>query len=535
LRTRGLRPLTSLIALLALADALLWSGALPSAVPRPSPGVTHGTTAREATTASFILAQATGTRARAPNATRPAAGAPNLGSFLMLADIHFDPFADPAIVPLLAAAPVDKWAAILQSSQASSSPSSLPGAKAARGLAPPASVAALGKGTRDSNYALLSAALAAARSSGTSYDYVLVAGDFLAHEFRSKYRAQKLADQDFLDFANKTMVFVSRTIQMAFPKVSVFGVVGNGDSACGDYAEPPHSALFARLATEWNVVASRPEAARDFAAGGYYAVPHPTVPNQELIVLNSTFWSSLYHAGCAAPADAPGEAPGDIEMAWLNQRLQEAQLAGKTAVLAMHIPPGFDAFNSSRESDCAKPAALWKTKYTADFLETVEKYQATLRGAYAAHLHRDDFRVFSGGSGPFLPLHVLPPISPIYLNNPAFEVGRYDRHTGALADYSVIYLRNFSQAAAAEAPDWGREYTFTSAYSLPAYSAANLAALAAAMSTKPAVRNEFLDFYTVHNAISSIVATKDWPYYTCAQTQFRPEDYARCACAPASQ
>ena len=445
----------------------------------------------------------------------------------MLADIHFDPFADPAIVPRLAAAPVDKWTAIFQSSLRS--PSSPPGVEASPGpLSPISPAASLTNGTHDSNYALLAAALAAARSSGTSYEYVLVAGDYLTHDFRLKYRAQKLADQDFPDFAIKTMVFVSRTIQAAFPKAPVFGVVGNNDSACGDYAEPAHSALFAALAAEWNVVSSRPDAARDFAAGGYYAVPHPTVPKQELIVLNSTFWSSLYHAGCSSASDAPG----DVEMAWLKQQLQQAQLAGKTAVLAMHIPPGFDAFNSSRENDCAKPRALWNSKYTNDFLDTIDKYQAILRGAYAAHLHRDDFRVFTGGARPFLPLQVLPSISPIYLNNPAFEVGRYDRATGALADYSVIYLKNLSQAGVAEPPDWGREYTFGTAYNLPSYSASNLASLAAAIRTKSAVRNEFLDFFAAHNAISSIVATKDWPYYACAQTQFRLEGYARCACAP---
>ena len=241
--------------------------------------------------------------------------------------------------------------------------SSPPGVEASPGpLSPISPAASLTNGTHDSNYALLAAALAAARSSGTSYDYVLVAGDYLTHDFRLKYRAQKLADQDFPDFAIKTMVFVSRTIQAAFPKAPVFGVVGNNDSACGDYAEPAHSALFAALAAEWNVVSSRPDAARDFAAGGYYAVPHPTVPKQELIVLNSTFWSSLYHAGCSSASGRSGDAPGDIEMAWLKQQLQQAQLAGKTAVLAMHIPPGFDAFNSSRQNDCAKPTALWNNQ-----------------------------------------------------------------------------------------------------------------------------------------------------------------------------
>ena len=455
----------------------------------------------------------------------------------MIGDIHFDPFADPAIVPRLSAAPVDQWPAIFESSlQSLSSPVNT---AASPGPPPPISVTALAKGTRDSNYALLASALAAARGSGASYDYVLVTGDYLTHDLRLKYNAQNLADQGFSDFAIKTMIFVSRTIQAAFPKTPVFGLVGNDDSACGDYAEPPHSALYAALATQWSVVAARPatarpSAARDIAEGGYYVVPHPVVPNQELIILNSVFWSSLYHAGCSA-APERGDAPGDVEMSWLRQQLQQAQRAGKTVVLAMHIPPGFDGFNSSRQNNCSQPVTLWKPQYTAEFVATIDQYHAILRGAYAGHLHRDDFRLFTGAAGPFLAVHVVPPISPIYLNNPAFEVGRYDRQTGALADYTVIYLKNFSPAGRAAPPDWVAEYTFGSAYGLPVYSAANVATLAAAIRATPAVRNEFLDFYAAHNAISSIVATKDWPYYACAQTQFRVEDYANCACPHASK
>lgn len=39
--------------------------------------------------------------------TAAAAAAPATGRFLALSDIHFDPFADPAIVPKLIAAPAE--------------------------------------------------------------------------------------------------------------------------------------------------------------------------------------------------------------------------------------------------------------------------------------------------------------------------------------------------------------------------------------------------------------------------------------------
>jgi sphingomyelin phosphodiesterase acid-like 3 len=195
---------------------------------------------------------------------------PHQGAFLILSDIHFDPFADPSLVPRLAASPASAWSAIFRSSRNN----------------------ALSRNSRDSSYWLLASAIVAARDSGMGYDYVLVTGDYLAHDFQSKYRAQKLADKDFQAFTIKTITFASRMIQTAFPGTPVFGVLGNNDSTCDDYGESPRSALFSALAGEWGVIASRPDAALDFANGGFYAVPHPTVSKQQLIVLNTTFWLS---------------------------------------------------------------------------------------------------------------------------------------------------------------------------------------------------------------------------------------------------
>lgn len=440
----------------------------------------------------------------------------NQGAFLLISDIHFDPFADASLVSRLAAAPASAWEAIFQSS----------------------SNHALSQDSRDSSYWLLASAIAAAQGSGVHYDYVLMTGDYLAHDFRSEYRAHHLADGDFQSFTIKTMVFVSRILQSAFPKAPVFGAIGNNDSTCDDYAEPPNGALFSTLASEWSAVAARPGAAKDVAAGGFYAVPHPTVPNQELIVLNSTFWSTHYHAGCTPPAhesDASQD-PGTLEMKWLTRKLQETQRAGKTAVLVMHIPPGVDAFNSGTQNDCARITSFWKPEYVDAFLATTKHYRDILRDSYAAHLHRDDFRIVTDGGTPFLQVHLAPSISPIYLNNPAFEIGVYDRKNGALADYTVVYLKNYAQAGATESPDWAKEYAFRQAYNASRLSPASVSAVAAAIRTQPAIRAEFFDFFSAHNAVASIVSSKDWPLYSCAQTQIRASDFAACACpSPAAK
>src|SRR5579871_5474281 len=146
------------------------------------------------------------------------------GAFLVLSDLHFDPFADPRLVPKLAAAKVEEWESILR----------------------PAGSQGFAQYGSDSNYALLIAALKAAREYGARqrYDYVLVTGDYLAHRFKEKYQ-QLIAGDDaaYAAFVVKSMVFVSRLVQQSFPNLPVFGSLGNNDSVCGDYELSPGNAF----------------------------------------------------------------------------------------------------------------------------------------------------------------------------------------------------------------------------------------------------------------------------------------------------
>jgi hypothetical protein len=86
---------------------------------------------------------------------------PGQGVFLIVSDLHFDPFADPAIVKELVAADVQAWPAIFESSK-------LPG---------------FAQYGNDSNYPLMASALEAARRILPRPDFVLYPGDYLAHEF----------------------------------------------------------------------------------------------------------------------------------------------------------------------------------------------------------------------------------------------------------------------------------------------------------------------------------------------------------------
>ena len=71
------------------------------------------------------------------------------------------------------------------------------------------------------------------------YDYVIVTGDFLAHNFDARYRqCVGGGDEAYRKFASDTISFVDGMIAKALPGVPVFAALGNNDSDQGDYAEP---------------------------------------------------------------------------------------------------------------------------------------------------------------------------------------------------------------------------------------------------------------------------------------------------------
>jgi sphingomyelin phosphodiesterase acid-like 3 len=216
--------------------------------------------------------------------TLPFAPAPDQGVFLIISDIHFDPFADPAIVDDLVAADVDGWRAIFESSKE-------------QGFAQYGS---------DTNHPLMSSALEAAMRLLPRPDFVLYPGDYLAHGFQAKFDASAGGGPDAYErFVIKTMTFISDRLQDALPEAPVYGTLGNADSICGDYMIAPGESFLAAVSELWAANSEHPEAFADFGVGGFYAVPHPTVRGRDLIVLNNVFWSTSYDDRCNPEAAIP--------------------------------------------------------------------------------------------------------------------------------------------------------------------------------------------------------------------------------------
>jgi sphingomyelin phosphodiesterase acid-like 3 len=437
--------------------------------------------------------------------------APGQGTFLVLSDIHFNPFANPKLVPELRSADAMKWGHIFDSD--------LDGGFPEYG--------------QDTNYALLQSVLKAARryQSIHHYDYVLVTGDYLAHAFSDKYRENGGDDASYAVFVVKTMTFLSRMIEESFPSLPVYAVLGNNDSICGDYRQSPGDELLRGMAEQSRVFARVPEAKSDFAVGGFYAVPHPTVPNEELIVLNTTFWSNFYEDGCSMNAGSPGKA----ELKWLAWKLYQARAQKKTVSLLMHIPPGIDAYQSAQRA--CDPAPLWKAEFASEFDGLIEEFRELFRDVYVGHLHMDDFRLFEDSEGaPFAEAHVVPAVSPVYRNNPAFEIALYDKHSGYLVNYAIVYLTNLErlQKKSQQAPTWSVEYSADTAYRLREYGPHGAKEIAEAIRSDSETRQRFARFYNVMSSATSPVSGSHWLSFSCAQTELSEEGYKRCSCAVAA-
>jgi hypothetical protein len=444
--------------------------------------------------------------------TPPFAPGPGQGVFLILTDIHFDPFADPALAEQLVAAEADAWPAIFAS-------------------AGQQDFAQYGS---DANYSLMMSALDTARRLQPRPDFVLYAGDYLVHGFETKFKPYDDGGRDaFADFVIKTMTFVSDQLQEAFPQTPVYGTLGNDDAICGNYMVAPGKRFLAAVGELWARHSAHPEAFADFGVGGFYVVPHPTVEGRDLVVLNTVLWSMDYENRC----NPAGGDPGAAQLAWLEWTLYRTKLRGRTASLLFHIPPGIDGYSSSHGSGHGSGACrdavtpFLKEAYAQPFLALLERYGDILQNSYAGHTHMDDFRVVASRGEPIVLTHITPAVSPIYQNNPGFGVVLYDRTSGDLIDYATVYLTNLAGAGRGEPAEWAIEYTFRDAYGYTAYDPRTALQLAQSIKDDAAARDDYITFYPVTTASTNPpIDGQNWLAYACAQTEFTPDAFAACYC-----
>jgi sphingomyelin phosphodiesterase acid-like 3 len=354
----------------------------------------------------------------------------------------------------------------------------------------------------DSNQALLASGLAAFARAMASADFAIVPGDLLAHGFNAKAAASLGVDPSSPavdDVAAKTTLFVADALAGALGGKPAFVALGNEDSKCGDYKIEPGGAYLAatRETVRRLVGAERLEAdfAETWAAAGYYAARHPTLANGLIVVLNDVLWSPSYQDTCGSN----GHAAAAAMMNWLGAKLARQRAAGGRVWMVHHIPWGIDAYatlNAKAPSCAAKVVPFLREPFASGLRALLMEYRDVIQASFSGHTHFDDYRLQIDQSGTVAGLDkITPALSPIFGQNPGFQVFTYDRQSGAPSDFSTWHLTN--PGAVAEAAQWRLEYTFTEAYRQPRYAPDIVGTLRQAMMKDGPVRDTYRRLYTV--------------------------------------
>lgn len=422
--------------------------------------------------------------------------AANAEQFLSISDIHFDPFADPALVPKLEAADVAEWGAIL------------------------ATTTQTGFSTygSDINDALFRSAVAEMKQQIPSPAFVLISGDFLAHDFQQTYQkyATDKSQAAYTAFVTKTIAYVTRHLRDTYPNVPLYPTLGNNDSDCGDYAVAPDSTFLANVRDVWRPVVGSRSFDRRFPTGGYYHADVPSLRNVRIIALNTNFFSTNYKNPCGKP----GPDPGLRQLVWLDAELALARAEGKRVWLLFHIPPGMDVFDTEEYGGACpdvKAQTFWKDEYQQKYLRITAAHQKTIAGSFAGHTHQDEFRLATGDF-----IHINPSVTPVFGNNPAFEVVEVTPR-GDLTNYTAHHLPNVTLP-------WTREYSFGEAYAKPRYDAGTLTQLEAAIADDTATRETYFNYYSSGSPKSTASALAKWRGYWCGLRMKMGTAFTSCYC-----
>lgn len=431
--------------------------------------------------------------------------------FLSISDVHFDPFATCEtqntndvcpIVTALMAAEVNQWPAVFE--QYSS-----------KKLA--------GYGT-DTNYALLLSSLAEMRMLNDHYhpQFMLLIGDYLAHNFQQKYMlySGNTSQQGYQSFVKKTMQFLTDEFHATLPTLPIYPVIGNNDSYRGDYISDPNGAFYRDTADAWLVFFANPinrlKFLQNFRYAGYYAVMPTSNSQARVLILNSVLFSM--HAKGENIADA-----AEAQLSWLHQQLSQAQSLRQSVWLVFHIPVGIDAYNTSMTGTTT---SFWQMPYTQTFLSLVNQYSSTITGIFTSHLHMDGFELLNSSAGATLD-SFTPSIAPSSGNNPGIKVFQYNHLSFVLNDFITYYLPLDNASTDTNKQSWQQLYDFNAIFQPQCQQCLLINGMHQLQKNNSLV-SRFVQYFAVGTSTEPISKPVNWPYYWCSISHFTVSDFQKC-------
>ena len=433
----------------------------------------------------------------------------NCGYIVNVTDIHFDPFYDSSIVPELIESDIKKWDSIFKKSNEKS----------------------YGSFSADSNYELFVSALESIKEVAPHPDFIIYTGDFICHNFNSQFSSfnetksdsssddTSKSNEKLHKFIYKTVKFVLMKLAETYPGIPIYSALGNDDSYIGDYQIrfdgeflKDTSKLFKEKVFFSDLFqANEYDTTYDF--GGFYRAGIPNIENAEIIALNSIFYTENYEYNGESDLH-----PGFRELDWLAQKLENAKINNKRLWLITHVPLGVDVYSTLAEPQNSSgritgdPVLFRVNVFNRKYIDLIRKYHKNIEVIFVGHTHMDWFQLYNDKKGEYIAFnHLSPAISPIYGNNPAYQVVTYDREKFKLLDYTVYYLNLDKANENPNQAQWEKEYTFTEVYDQPAYNLDSLVKVYKEMinDDSKAMKN-YVKFYTVESTAQIYIDSHNW-------------------------
>lgn len=397
-------------------------------------------------------------------------------TLLSISDLHFNPCYDKTLVPTLGKAAVSEWEEIFESSK----------------------ITLLSDYGEDTNYPLLKSFLSKIEIL-EEVEYVLFSGDFLGHHLRSAYESASGETNmgDFESFITKTFQFLVQKFKNVLPNVSIFPALGNDDSFDGDYRIAAKGGFLEMVHREWQEILPLPDS---FKEGGYYSIEIPNMINNRLLVLNNTFMSTRY-------PEVAGLDEGAVQLEWLQKELEKHK--DKQLWVMFHEPLGINIYPTVKKGIPENPedvALFLKQQYYTPLLKKLKNYGEQVRIIFSGHTHMDSFRLLHSSYGePLIYNHITPAVSPIFGNNPAFQVFTINNETNFARNYVTYFLDLQS-----DAPQWDVEYCFCKQYNQPIITPKSMQAVWSMIGSCPILKKEYSHMYDVSN---SPIPESAWKIY----------------------
>ncbi|CAN5490628.1 N/A [soil metagenome] len=424
-----------------------------------------------------------------------------------VSDIHFDPYNDSTLVPMILHSPPESWKDIFESSNKKD----------------------IGNYGSETNYYLLKDLLSGIKKNSPDSRFIMITGDILVHSFIDTYK--KYSGTDYKDsislFAFRTIKFVTLQMRNAFPESKIIFALGNNDSNIGNYSVDTGGDYLAMVYDHIKALNKDQKIlfkndSESYRRGGYFSVRLNDKKRVRLILLNTVIFSSYFKDS----ALDTNSTEGLKELNWLEGELRSASKKKEKVWIAYHIAPGVDVYKTVKSTACDvnKIVTLWKDNFTDKFLAIEKKYRNVIAGNFAGHFHMDDLKLIMDNGKPAAFIKLAPAISPVYLNNPGFCVYDYNENNGLLNNYTVYFRDLVSRSS-----EWQLEYSFKEKFNLtPTILGFNT--YKDLISENEEVRKSYIDFYSVSNMGVSMLMLPGYKPFQIGISNLTRQDFYNANC-----